>query len=96
MWKQRLYSTKSEMTVSTWEPDLDTGSNYMEPVMIGVLRSPLEENYYGLVAVSSMIHMPYTCQLLTESLEMTLAHIQTSSKEAQEKWKKKKITSGPA
>lgn len=30
MWKQRLYSTKSEMTVSTWEPDLDTGSNYME------------------------------------------------------------------
>lgn len=53
--------------------------------MTGVLRSRLEENYYGLAAVSSMIHMPHTCQLLTESLEMTLAHIQTSSQEAQEK-----------
>lgn len=53
--------------------------------MTGVLRSPLEENYYGLAALSSMIHMPHKCQLLTESLEMTLAHIQTSSQEAQEK-----------
>ena len=53
--------------------------------MTGVLRSLLEKNYYGLAAVSSMIHMPHTCQLLTESLEMTLAHIQTNRQEAQEK-----------
>lgn len=55
MWKQRLYSTKSEMTGSTWEPE--PGSNYMEHCNERGSENPLEENYYGLVAVSSVTHM---------------------------------------